>query len=146
MIENVFGQRRRSETRRSAPGNVSDGPTSADALGAKSQQQIACLSAMKASKHSDQEMRSRKRGPRLLGLSIATLRAWRHRGKGPRFVRFGEPFGICPRTWTSSFAQAQLTRDRFLRQIGSRTRGVASMSLWQRGRQYWTDFTVAGRR
>jgi excisionase family DNA binding protein len=24
-----------------------------------------------------------------LGLSIATLRAWRHRGKGPRFVRFG---------------------------------------------------------
>lgn len=24
-----------------------------------------------------------------LGLSVATLRAWRHRGKGPRFVRFG---------------------------------------------------------
>jgi excisionase family DNA binding protein len=24
-----------------------------------------------------------------LGLSIATLRAWRHRGKGSRFVRFG---------------------------------------------------------
>jgi excisionase family DNA binding protein len=24
-----------------------------------------------------------------LGLSIATLRAWRHRGRGPRFVRFG---------------------------------------------------------
>ena len=24
-----------------------------------------------------------------LGLSIATMRAWRHRGKGPRFVRFG---------------------------------------------------------
>ena len=24
-----------------------------------------------------------------LGLSIATLRAWRHRSRGPRFVRFG---------------------------------------------------------
>lgn len=24
-----------------------------------------------------------------LGLSVATLRAWRHRGQGPRFVRFG---------------------------------------------------------
>lgn len=26
---------------------------------------------------------------RLLGLSVATLRAWRLKGKGPRFVRFG---------------------------------------------------------
>ena len=25
----------------------------------------------------------------LLGLSVATLRAWRHRGKGPRFLRLG---------------------------------------------------------
>ena len=24
-----------------------------------------------------------------LGLAVATLRAWRHRGQGPRFVRFG---------------------------------------------------------
>ena len=24
-----------------------------------------------------------------LGLSVATLRAWRHHGKGPRFARFG---------------------------------------------------------
>jgi excisionase family DNA binding protein len=24
-----------------------------------------------------------------LGLSVATLRAWRHRGKGPRFLRLG---------------------------------------------------------
>jgi transcriptional regulator with XRE-family HTH domain len=24
-----------------------------------------------------------------LGLSVATLRAWRHRGRGPRFLRFG---------------------------------------------------------
>ena len=26
---------------------------------------------------------------RQLGLSVATLRAWRLKGKGPRFVRFG---------------------------------------------------------
>ncbi|MEO8481995.1 MAG: helix-turn-helix domain-containing protein [Acidobacteriota bacterium] len=26
---------------------------------------------------------------RILGLSVATLRAWRLKGKGPRFVRFG---------------------------------------------------------
>jgi predicted DNA-binding transcriptional regulator AlpA len=25
----------------------------------------------------------------VLGLSVATLRAWRHRGRGPKFVRFG---------------------------------------------------------
>lgn len=25
----------------------------------------------------------------LLGLSVATLRAWRHRGQGPRFLRLG---------------------------------------------------------
>jgi predicted DNA-binding transcriptional regulator AlpA len=25
----------------------------------------------------------------MLGLSVATLRAWRHRGKGPRFLRLG---------------------------------------------------------
>ena len=25
----------------------------------------------------------------LLGLSVATLRAWRHRGRGPRFLRLG---------------------------------------------------------
>jgi DNA-binding transcriptional regulator YiaG len=30
-----------------------------------------------------------------LGLSIATLRAWRHRAKGPRFVRFGRAVRYC---------------------------------------------------
>ena len=25
----------------------------------------------------------------MLGLSVATLRMWRHRGRGPTFVRFG---------------------------------------------------------
>jgi predicted DNA-binding transcriptional regulator AlpA len=29
----------------------------------------------------------------LLGLSVATLRAWRHRGRGPRFLRLGRAVG-----------------------------------------------------
>lgn len=32
----------------------------------------------------------------LLGLSVATLRAWRHRGKGPRFLRFGRAVRYLP--------------------------------------------------
>jgi excisionase family DNA binding protein len=32
----------------------------------------------------------------LLGLSIATLRAWRHRGKGPRFLRLGRSVRYLP--------------------------------------------------
>ena len=36
----------------------------------------------------------------LLGLSVATLRAWRHRGKGPRFLRLGRRFATCRPTWT----------------------------------------------
>ena len=31
-----------------------------------------------------------------LGLSVATLRAWRHRSKGPRFVRFGRAVRYLP--------------------------------------------------
>lgn len=31
-----------------------------------------------------------------LGLSVATLRAWRHRGKGPRFLRFGRSVRYLP--------------------------------------------------
>jgi excisionase family DNA binding protein len=31
-----------------------------------------------------------------LGLSVATLRAWRHRGRGPRFVRFGRAVRYLP--------------------------------------------------
>jgi predicted site-specific integrase-resolvase len=31
-----------------------------------------------------------------LGLSVATLRAWRHRGKGPRFVRLGRAVRYLP--------------------------------------------------
>jgi len=32
----------------------------------------------------------------LLGLSVATLRAWRHRGKGPRFLRLGRSIRYLP--------------------------------------------------
>ena len=38
----------------------------------------------------DQEVASR------LGLSVATLRAWRRRGVGPRFVRFGRAVRYMP--------------------------------------------------
>lgn len=31
-----------------------------------------------------------------LGLSVATLRAWRHRTKGPRFLRFGRAVRYLP--------------------------------------------------
>jgi predicted DNA-binding transcriptional regulator AlpA len=30
----------------------------------------------------------------LLGLSVATLRAWRHRGRGPRFLRLGRSVSL----------------------------------------------------
>ncbi len=32
----------------------------------------------------------------LLGLSVATLRAWRHRGHGPRFLRLGRAVRYLP--------------------------------------------------
>jgi predicted DNA-binding transcriptional regulator AlpA len=32
----------------------------------------------------------------LLGLSVATLRAWRHRGEGPRFLRLGRAVRYLP--------------------------------------------------
>ena len=32
----------------------------------------------------------------LLGLSVATLRAWRHRWKGPRFLRLGRSVRYLP--------------------------------------------------
>jgi predicted DNA-binding transcriptional regulator AlpA len=31
-----------------------------------------------------------------LGLSVATVRAWRHRGKGPRFLRLGRSVRYLP--------------------------------------------------
>lgn len=31
-----------------------------------------------------------------LGISVATLRSWRHRHKGPRFVRFGRAVRYLP--------------------------------------------------
>ena len=32
----------------------------------------------------------------LLGLSVATLRAWRHRGQGPRYLRMGRAVRYLP--------------------------------------------------
>ena len=32
----------------------------------------------------------------MLGLSVATLRAWRHRGKGPRYLRLGRSVRYLP--------------------------------------------------
>ena len=37
----------------------------------------------------------------MLGLSVATLRAWRHRGKGPRFLRLGRQL-VFPYEWLTS--------------------------------------------
>ena len=43
-----------------------------------------------------------------LSLSIATLRAWRRRGQGPRFVRFGR-FATWSEMWNNSFGRARST-------------------------------------
>ena len=40
-----------------------------------------------------------------LGLSVATLRAWRHRGKGPRFLRLGRSVRYLP-TDVAEFVRA----------------------------------------
>ena len=32
----------------------------------------------------------------MMGLSVATLRAWRHRGRGPRFLRLGRSVRYLP--------------------------------------------------
>lgn len=50
-----------------------------------------------------------------LGLSVATLRAWRHRGTGPRFLRFGRAVRYLP---------ADL--DEFIRASAVDTRSVSS--------------------
>jgi predicted DNA-binding transcriptional regulator AlpA len=42
-----------------------------------------------------------------LGLSCATLRAWRHRRKGPRYVRFGRAVRYLPRD-VDEFIRANL--------------------------------------
>ena len=41
----------------------------------------------------------------LLGVSVATLRAWRHRGKGPRFPRLGRSVRYLP-TDAADFVRA----------------------------------------
>jgi excisionase family DNA binding protein len=50
-----------------------------------------------------------------LGLSVATLRAWRHRGRGPRFLRFGRAVRYLP---------AEL--DEFIRASAVDTRSVSA--------------------
>jgi hypothetical protein len=50
-----------------------------------------------------------------LGLAVATLRAWRHRGTGPRFLRFGRAVRYLP---------ADL--DEFIRASAVDTRAVSS--------------------
>ena len=68
-------------------------------------------------------------------------------GRGRVSCGSGGRFGTCRPTWRTSFGRAQLTRRRFPRLMVNRRLGeLPRMSLWKRGRQYWTDFTVAGRR
>lgn len=50
-----------------------------------------------------------------LGLSVATLRAWRHRGTGPRFLRFGRAVRYLPSDL-----------DEFIRASAVDTRSVSS--------------------
>lgn len=50
-----------------------------------------------------------------LGLAVATLRAWRHRGTGPRFLRFGRAV---------RYLSADL--DEFIRASAVDTRSVSS--------------------
>jgi excisionase family DNA binding protein len=51
----------------------------------------------------------------LLGLSVATFRAWRHRGKGPRFLRLGRSVRYLPSDL-----------DDFVRSSAVETRSVSS--------------------
>lgn len=41
-----------------------------------------------------------------LALSVATLRAWRHKGTGPRFVRFGRAVRYLPQDVEAFIEQA----------------------------------------
>lgn len=50
-----------------------------------------------------------------LGLAVATLRAWRHRGTGPRFLRFGR-----------AVRYLQTDLDEFIRASAVDTRSVSS--------------------
>ena len=58
-----------------------------------------------------------------LGLSVATLRAWRHAARVRGSCGSDARFGTYPRTWTSSSARAQLTRNRIPRLMMVRSSG-----------------------
>ena len=83
---------------------------------------------------------------RKCGLSVATLRAWRHRGRGRGSCDSDGRSGTCRPTWTTFIRASAVDTRSVSRQMEIENRGVAGMSLWKRGRQYWTDFAVAGKR
>lgn len=51
--------------------------------------------AMSRSMHATRALTEREVAE-VLGLSVATLRAWRHHGKGPRFLRLGRSVRYLP--------------------------------------------------
>ena len=53
-----------------------------------------------------------------LGLSVATLRQWRYRGRGPNFVRFGRAVRYLPSDL-----------DEFFSEVGGAIREVAAKHL-----------------
>jgi hypothetical protein len=68
-----------------------------------------------------------------LGLSVATLRAWRHRVPDRGSCVSGARSGTWRRTSTSSSARARLTRVRFPRQMKSHEQGSCgyeSLETW----------------
>ena len=73
----------------------------------------------------------------LLGLSVATLRAWRHRGKGPRFLRLGRSVRYLPSD-VADFVRASAvdTTSVSSSDDDSELGELRAMSLWKRGRQY----------
>ena len=69
------------------------------------------------------------------------------RGKGPRFLRLGRSVRYLPSD-VADFVRASAvdTTSVSSSDDDSELGELRAMSLWKRGRQYWTDFTVAGRR
>ena len=93
--------------------------------------------------------RSPNRTPLIgLGLKVATLRAWRHQGRGPAFVRLGRAIRYLANdideflTRQPPHSDAPLESD--LSSINTARRGI--MGLWKRGNQYWLDAVVHGHR
>jgi predicted DNA-binding transcriptional regulator AlpA len=60
------------------------------AIGRLSERQRVCVVLVHGFGYRNREVAD------LLGLSVATLRAWRHRGQGPRFLRLGRAVRYLP--------------------------------------------------